>query len=1590
MEKKIDTPNNDVEQLLSVHQFARQHKMNSMKKEGGGLSAKIQSAETSLGGLRQELGQVMQINTGSRRSSLGGRYLPVSSEPLPIQLESMAAVGSELHDKIAAAVERALQSAAAEAAQKESTFTVMLQDSSDQLLERLEGLQLRLQYVEEEQEGLLEREQQHSRKLDDLQQRMAASCCEEDSPAAGQISSADSADCSAEQQQQRAPCMPFSLPEPASMVPSDAAEAEACLASPAAARSPSPFASPQQQQQQQQQQRPLLSPMQHRISQVADEVQFAALQAELKSVKRRLQDVEQAAADAAPLDGLQCGAVEARLAILEEDYAARHAGLDDAAGDAQGEQQQRQGQVAGADQLQADLGSLAARVAALEEQQQQMYLAAQSGEASAALLEMQPTVKNRIEQFEEQLNAAISRFAPGHLSSSSRCGTPTAAEFRSSLSGSFTRDASRQELQQQLNTLQQEVVELQSRLDDLTDGSSSSQQQQHVQPQQLQELEQKLQQGNDQLAEQVLQLDLQLQMVEDKLRRQQQQAQAAVWAAEAAEASAPANKQQLEQLQQQEELAGVKETLKGMEDLREQVAQLQLEVESFTSVASNAAQQSRDVAEQLPQLRLDVQQAAAAAQQAAKDAAESHEETAAAVQRLETQLPAASEAARQATAAAAAVAELQQHLAQLSGAVASSSGSAAAAAAEQTVQQQKQLDELSQLLFELRVEMQNGVGDATQRLEDLEILEASRKAAAARAEEAAADALEKAKSLREDLEEALAAIGPISPVPSTLSSPGPAGLTPPLLVHKSLPSLPSALQAARAAALTQQQQQAGVHGDLSGATAHLGWQQQQQQPGVAPLSPGLSFAELSTGAPLDLEGSEADSDLLESNVTDKAWQPAAAAAAAARDPPAAAAAGAQQLVGSLVPCDSSSDASSAISSSYCASEAEEEEVERSAFVEYTNPAAAGAEELSLAGNPRPVQQQQQWRQPGQQQQQQQQGLQELAHELDGGASWLRSSEGGNDDGDNDGGGGYLDDGRTSFGSDDELPVMRMTGGAGYQPYDPYDDYCGSEDGDDYEEELAAAAAHNTHAQHNVHDCYLGRCVCLGAKFLASAQSLHWEGSRRVSGSAGTVKLVPLIDWDQDSSSEPGSSSSSSSSSTASDTDGQIAQPLDSDSSRKVSRQDSSSSQGRVRQRLPTPKASLTGDDEGGQPQQQDAAAEAAAATASESEAAAAATDDSLVAGLRQLEVAAIPGSNRAGSPAKAVRFCEWVQQLEFGGVGCGSEDDDSSSVESFTEEQLLEAQGGGEFTSLQAPPDAASYQTLMHSSSSDSLQQDVNLLQQQQQQQQQQPWNPTPTVDMQSGAESFSGSGVLTPVQLVASKPTHKAAAYRLQLFTADRISAGLPAGQRVVLQLLGPAPPNAMHTGQPSLAAQQAAASSSSSSTGSAPRGAQPSSAGRQAAATIPNSSSSEGALGPVLLHAELPRARGSFDRGSVESFTVLSEAGDLGEVAALLLWHEPEGSSIGGGWCLEKMVVEAALKGVSYSFSNSVNNNGWVVRGRGRAVLLSKPKISKRGDAEAVQVEAAELQGQLDGNAGLSGEDRGVLQRRLAQLQARLAASG
>jgi hypothetical protein len=180
---------------------------------------------------------------------------------------------------------------------------------------------------------------------------------------------------------------------------------------------------------------------------------------------------------------------------------------------------------------------------------------------------------------------------------------------------------------------------------------------------------------------------------------------------------------------------------------------------------------------------------------------------------------------------------------------------------------------------------------------------------------------------------------------------------------------------------------------------------------------------------------------------------------------------------------------------------------------------------------------------------------------------------------------------------------------------------------------------------------------------AAAGTAAGKVERRVSGSAGSVKLVPLLYCYEDSSSAPGSSDGSSSSRGTSASDADHAGQLTASSSR-ISMQ----------QRLPTPKASLTGNED----EEQQIVAESEVDVAAEAAAGAAA--NSLVAGLwqqqqqQQQHGVAAAGRVKSVSPGKAVRFCEWVEQLEFGGRGCGSDDDDSSSVESFTEEQLLEAQ----------------------------------------------------------------------------------------------------------------------------------------------------------------------------------------------------------------------------------------------------------------------------------------------------------------------------
>jgi hypothetical protein len=64
------------------------------------------------------------------------------------------------------------------------------------------------------------------------------------------------------------------------------------------------------------------------------------------------------------------------------------------------------------------------------------------------------------------------------------------------------------------------------------------------------------------------------------------------------------------------------------------------------------------------------------------------------------------------------------------------------------------------------------------------------------------------------------------------------------------------------------------------------------------------------------------------------------------------------------------------------------------------------------------------------------------------------------------------------------------------------------------------------------------------------------------------------------------------------------------------------------------------------------------------------------------------------------------------------------------------------------------------------------------------------------------------------------------------------------------------------------------------------------------------------MVAHA-LPRGPGTFQRGCVDSFTLLYEAGELGEVQGVRVWHEPDGSTIGGGWCLDRVEVEHKLRG-------------------------------------------------------------------------------
>lgn len=163
-----------------------------------------------------------------------------------------------------------------------------------------------------------------------------------------------------------------------------------------------------------------------------------------------------------------------------------------------------------------------------------------------------------------------------------------------------------------------------------------------------------------------------------------------------------------------------------------------------------------------------------------------------------------------------------------------------------------------------------------------------------------------------------------------------------------------------------------------------------------------------------------------------------------------------------------------------------------------------------------------------------------------------------------------------------------------------------------------------------------------------------------------------------------------------------------------------------------------------------------------------------------------------GRQQRGVHFQGWAEQVVFdpaamqgrciGSSGTSS----SSSIQSFTEEQLLEAQSGWEFV---RPPDASSsYTTLIDSQMAGAA--------------------AAPAGRGQAGAVAAvsscpfasipasgatGGSGELQEVALIETKPVSlldKARGggceYQLRLHTANKVSAALPAGQQVFVEVLG------------------------------------------------------------------------------------------------------------------------------------------------------------------------------------------------------------
>jgi len=131
------------------------------------------------------------------------------------------------------------------------------------------------------------------------------------------------------------------------------------------------------------------------------------------------------------------------------------------------------------------------------------------------------------------------------------------------------------------------------------------------------------------------------------------------------------------------------------------------------------------------------------------------------------------------------------------------------------------------------------------------------------------------------------------------------------------------------------------------------------------------------------------------------------------------------------------------------------------------------------------------------------------------------------------------------------------------------------------------------------------------------------------------------------------------------------------------------------------------------------------------------------------------------------------------------------------------------------------------------------------------------------------------------------------------------------------------------------------------------------------------------------LPKAKGAFQRGCVDRFSIGSDAGDLGEVLAMKMWHEPAGKGTVLGearWCLERVEIENRIKGIRYVFINS-DRDGWIPKGKRNSVVL-KPSIQKIDDSDDLMLVKREIEAQLQSNKALDASDRSTLQGKLSRI--------